>query len=475
MAPTREQVEHAKSVLLYAVDELDMSLAKIMNALEQSPEAFATAIAAAAASRSSAATTAASSSNSAPWAPEPGPSPSNNAAREEHGTKLEGGKAVKQPSPDLPHGTPQQAGQRLGMPSLPQKLQAVPSSVALIPIQLQWAPFVSAQLEGRLLQNADRLVSPWSGARAALASGSHLARPAALVRVTKVLLACAESGGRRILSSNDFVYRAVGMTGQSLPMSGYHQDSLRGAMLREGAARLMQNAGLDSGAVAALALTCSLGRLAREAAVGYHGGSTMLVVDADFLRGPSYHSNSTTGGRSASTINNGAAEDNKVAERLANIDDPESLVQALVELTADIDLSLCGPHCDLVPCGYAYNFWDLEEVSSTPVQELDSEGNPVLDENDEPVFLRSCVKGARTPRLMRDSDGKPVMDENDSYLFCRLCDIAGRFPLPFGIASSFRQARSTGPEPGLAVLPATELACAWLTACTRGAKHKEQG
>lgn len=40
----------------------------------------------------------------------------------------------------------------------------------------------------------------------------------------------------------------------------------------------------------------------------------------------------------------------------------QALVAALHFLTKDIDLSGCGPHCELVPSEYAYNFWDLAEV-----------------------------------------------------------------------------------------------------------------
>lgn len=182
--------------------------------------------------------------------------------------------------------------------------------------------------------------------QAALDRGGPLAQAAALARLCKVLLTCFESGGRRVQSSNDFVNRSMGSDGEPLERHGYHRDSVRGILRLPFAARAIQNVPLDSKAQAALAFATGLGWDAVEAAVGYGGGSKMLVVDAPLLCDPPlYHANLSTAKterqwcRTLSTPSNLLPPDDKCAVRCANIRSPQ--VRGWVEVGRSARTGLC--------------------------------------------------------------------------------------------------------------------------------------
>ncbi|PRW58024.1 WD repeat-containing 53 [Chlorella sorokiniana] len=390
--PTEAHIQHAMRLLKYGL-ALGLSISPLMDALALSPAELAAKLAAAGGSSggsntgsssaaaasgsgrsadSSGGVAAASDADGNAGSGSNGPIASPNAVKGQPGTKYAGNKAHKRPNPSLHHGSPQEAAQRLGRPDLPQQLQAAPSVFGQIRSQVHWAGPVSAMEAGQLLQTADRLVVPWSGVKAALTIGSDLARAAALYSIATVLLACAESGGCRVLASSQFVNRSTGHDGLQQQVHGYHCDNLQGTtMNQQGARRGIHNAPLNQGAHAALALTTGMGAAAPEAAVGYGRGSLLLLLDAALLRGESglYHANLSGAAegseqrcQTCSITYNLAAANSKAAARLHNIGPTLAVVRALERLLADVDLSMCGPHCHLQPRGYACNFWDLEEV-----------------------------------------------------------------------------------------------------------------
>ncbi|KAI7835876.1 hypothetical protein COHA_010224 [Chlorella ohadii] len=179
------------------------------------------------------------------------------------------------------------------------------------------------------------------------------------------------------------------------------------------------NVPLDPEARSGLALSTGLGASALEAALGYDGKA--LLVAAPLLRGEGgmWHANLSVpaalsvlaagqeGCRTLSSIFNVAPPDCLQATRLANIGSPEALVAALIELTWRFDLSLCCPARALTPTGTATSFWDEGQAANILVMLRDRDGEPLLDENGDPLYRRACeaagLASAASRELLRQA------------------------------------------------------------------------